>query len=159
MGAEFCVGRASARVVLAAVTIGVTGCGSASKDDTAWGTTDVTGTGTGAMGTGTGGTGTGTGTLHTGDTGLFTGTGTGTPLPAMLSGTVRDDGGLPVTEYTVHVFPGGFSVPVTAADVGPDDIEGEPPRVVTLEGLMNGVEHTLSVSATNAAGEVPATDQ
>lgn len=64
-----------------------------------------------------------------------------------------DDGGVPVTSYTICVFPGGYTHSVTAGDAAGDDSDGEPPRVATVVGLMNGVEHRVRVTAINSVGE------
>jgi titin len=53
-----------------------------------------------------------------------------------------DDGGLPVTSYTVTATPGGR----TASGSG---------SPLTLAGLANGTTYTLAVQATNAAGTGP----
>ncbi len=52
-----------------------------------------------------------------------------------------DNGGAPITGYTVTTSPGGAVTPV--------DTHG----IVTITGLTNGVPYTFSVVATNAAGD------
>lgn len=53
-----------------------------------------------------------------------------------------DDGGLPITGYTVTATPGGRSA---SGSAGP----------LTIDGLTNGTTYTLAVRANNAAGDGP----
>jgi hypothetical protein len=80
-----------------------------------------------------------------------------TPLLASLvmgdhSATVTwlrpDDGGSPILGYTVTATPGGH----TCSTDGPDQLS------CTVTGLSNGVNHTFTVTARNAAGSSPPFD-
>lgn len=56
-----------------------------------------------------------------------------------------DDGGSPVTSYTVTASPGGATATVTGSAT-----------TTVITGLTNGVSYTFIVRATNAAGTGPA---
>lgn len=55
-----------------------------------------------------------------------------------------DDGGTPVTSYTIYKYPGGTGNIVGTTTVG---------SPFTVAGLTNGTEYQFAVSATNAQGE------
>jgi hypothetical protein len=57
--------------------------------------------------------------------------------------TPADDGGMPITSYTLRSNPGNFSINIGAAKLGP----------VVFAGLTNGTTYTFTVVATNAAGD------
>jgi len=56
-----------------------------------------------------------------------------------------DDGGMPITGYTVTASPGGLSCTVTG---------DPPPTSCTITGLTPGVAYSFTVTATNAGGAV-----
>jgi putative cell wall-binding protein/sugar lactone lactonase YvrE len=58
-----------------------------------------------------------------------------------------DDGGLPITNYTVKAVPGDVTVLVAPTDAGPYSAE--------VSGLTNGTSYTFEVTATNAVGTGP----
>jgi len=65
---------------------------------------------------------------------------------AVVSWTAPDNGGSPITRYTVTVTPGGATETVT----------GKPPHTkLKVNGLDNGTTYTFTVTATNADGNSP----
>jgi hypothetical protein len=67
---------------------------------------------------------------------------------ATVSWAVPDNGGSPITSYTVQPIQGG--TPLTPITVFP------PTTAATVTGLSNGLSYTFNVSATNAIGTGPA---
>ena len=57
--------------------------------------------------------------------------------------TPADDGGSPITSYTVTSSPGAITMSGNASPI-------------TVTGLTNGTEYTFTVTATNAIGTGPA---
>ena len=69
---------------------------------------------------------------------------------ATVSWTAPDDGGDPITSYTVTPYEGSTAETPTV-------ISGSPPATTaTVTGLTNGVSYTFTVTATNAVGTGPA---
>jgi hypothetical protein len=67
---------------------------------------------------------------------------------ATVSWAVPDNGGSPITSYTVQPIQGGtLLAPITVFP---------PTTVATVTGLSNGLSYTFNVSATNAIGTGPA---
>jgi len=64
---------------------------------------------------------------------------------AVVSWTAPDNnGGSPITKYTVTASPGGKTVAATGV------------TTATVTGLKNGTSYTFTVTATNAIGTSPA---
>lgn len=69
---------------------------------------------------------------------------------ASVTWTAPDDGGSPITSYTVTPYTGGTAQPATT-------VTGNPPATsATVTGLTNSTSYTFTVTATNAVGTGPA---
>ncbi len=68
---------------------------------------------------------------------------------ATVSWTAPDNGGSPITSYTVTPYVGSTAQPATT-------VSGSPaPTSTTIAGLTNGTSYTFTVTATNAVGTSP----
>ena len=63
-----------------------------------------------------------------------------------MTWTAPDDGGSPITGYTVTPYIGSAAQTPTAVS-GPN-----PPTKATISGLTNGTSYTFTVTATNSIG-------